>query len=103
MIWHLPAFLIGGTPQSGWDFAPFFVGGTAISIIMTALFNNSRGSLLLPFLLHFQMNNPIWPDAQPWDNYLLAVLAIVIVWIDRKKMFQRGAGVTDILLPEKGA
>lgn len=102
MIWHAPAFLIGGTIQSGWAFAPFFVGGIASSLVMTALFNDSRGSLLLPFLLHFQMNNPIWPDAQPWDNLLLAFLGIIIVWLNRHKMFQRGAGVTDILTPEKG-
>jgi membrane protease YdiL (CAAX protease family) len=100
MVWHIPAFLIGGTLQSGWAFAPYFVGGVASSIIITALFNDSRGSLLLPALLHFQMNNPIWPDAQPWDNLLLAVAAIVIIWINRRKMFRRGAGVTDILLPE---
>jgi hypothetical protein len=67
---------------------------------MTAIFNDSRGSLLLPFLLHFQMNNPIWPDAQPWDNLLIAVLAIIIVWLNRNKMFKRGSGVTDILRTE---
>jgi uncharacterized protein len=101
MIWHIPAFLIGGTLQSGWAFAPYFVGGVSASLIMTALFNDSRGSLLLPFLLHFQMNNPIWPDAQPWDNLLIAVLAIVIVFLKRRSMFQQGSGVTDILLAEK--
>jgi membrane protease YdiL (CAAX protease family) len=100
MIWHAPAFLIGGSIQSGWAFAPFFFGGVASSLIMTALFNDSRGSLLLPFLLHFQMNNPIWPDAQPWDNLLLAALAIIIVVINRRKMFQRSTGVTTILMPE---
>ena len=100
MVWHIPAFLIGGTPQSAWSFAPYVAGGISISVIMTALFNDSRGSLLLPFLLHFQMNNPIWPDAQPWDNLLLAVWAIVVVWSNRSKMFQRDAGVTDILIPE---
>jgi uncharacterized protein len=100
MVWHIPAFLIGGTLQSGWAFAPYFVGGVSASLIMTAIFNDSRGSLLLPFLLHFQMNNPIWPDAQPWDNFLIAVLAIVIVYLKRRKMFQQGAGVTDILMPE---
>lgn len=101
MIWHTPAFLISGTVQSGWAFAPFFIGGVASSVIMTALFNDSRGSLLLPYLLHFQMNNPIWPDAQPWDNYLLAAAAIIIVVLNRRKMFKRDTGVTDILMAEK--
>ncbi|MBN2047449.1 MAG: CPBP family intramembrane metalloprotease, partial [Anaerolineaceae bacterium] len=103
MLWHIPGFLIGGTPQSGWDFAPFFVGGVCISLVMTVMFNSSRGSLLLPFLLHFQLNNPIWPDAQPWDNALLAGLTLLIVVLTRRTMFQRGMGVTDVLLPEKSA
>jgi ABC-type branched-subunit amino acid transport system permease subunit len=100
MTWHAPSFLLSGTVQSGWDFAPFFLGGIAISLIMTAIFNGSHGSLLLPFLLHFQLNNPIWPDAQPWDSYLLAALAVVIMVLNRRIMFNRDAGVTQILMPE---
>lgn len=97
MTWHIPAFLIGGTPQSAWAFLPFAVGGIACSLIITALFNASRGSILLPALVHFQLNNPIWPDAQPWDNLLIVLCAIVIVWLNRKQMFQHGNGVTGIL------
>ncbi len=99
MIWHAPAFLISGTPQSAWSFLPFFVGGVAISVVFTALFNDARGSLLIAALLHFQLNNPIWPDAQPWDNLLIAVIAVILVWLKRRTMFQQGAGVTDILMP----
>lgn len=100
-VWHIPAFLIGGTPQSAWAFAPYFAGVIAASVILTALFNDSRGSLLLAVLVHFQMNNPIWPDAQPWDNVLLITAAVVIVWLKRRTMFQRGSGVTNILVPER--
>jgi membrane protease YdiL (CAAX protease family) len=98
MIWHTPAFLIGGTPQNAWAFAPYFVGGVAASLILTVLFNDFRGSLLIAVLFHFQMNNPIWPDAQPWDNFLLAFIAVIIVWINRHTMFQRGSSTTDILM-----
>jgi membrane protease YdiL (CAAX protease family) len=101
MVWHIPAFLIGGTPQSAWSFFPYFVGGVAMSVIFTAIFNDSRGSLLIAVLLHFQLNNPMWPDAQPWDNLLIAAIAVVIVWLKRRTMFQRGSGVTDILMPGK--
>ena len=101
MVWHIPAFLISGTIQSAWSFAPYFVGGIAASLIMTVLFNNFRGSLLIMVLLHFQMNNPIWPDAQPWDNLLIAIAAIIVVWFHRKTIFIRGSGVTHILAPEK--
>ncbi|MEW5870768.1 MAG: type II CAAX endopeptidase family protein [Chloroflexota bacterium] len=101
-VWHIPAFLIGGTPQSAWSFAPYFAGVIAISVILTALFNDSRGSLLLAVLIHFQTNNPIWPDAQPWDNVLLITAAVIIVWLKRRTIFHRGCGVTDILMPEAG-
>jgi hypothetical protein len=44
--------------------------------------------------------NPIFPDAQPWDSFLFAIAAVVIVFLNRRQMFQRGSGVTEILLPE---
>jgi uncharacterized protein len=99
-IWHAPAFAMSGTPQSAWSFGPFFVGLIAITIIMTPLFNASRGSLLLAILYHLNIMNPIFPDAQPWDSYLLAIAAVVIVFLNRRQMFQRGDGVTDVLMPE---
>jgi len=102
-VWHIPAFLMSGTPQSTWSFAPYFAGVVAISVILTPMFNHARGSLLIAVLFHFQMMNPIWPDAQPWDNLLFVIAAVIIVWLNRRTMFQHGAGVTDILLPRQGA
>ncbi len=101
MVWHIPAFLIGGTPQSAWSFLPYFIGGISMSLVMTLLFNKFRGSLLIPVLFHFQMNNPIWPDAQPWDNYLVFFVAIIIVLLNRKTMFKKGSGITEILMPKE--
>ncbi|RPJ52173.1 MAG: CPBP family intramembrane metalloprotease [Chloroflexi bacterium] len=98
-LWHIPAFLIGGTPQSSWSFVPYFAGLVALSIIITPMFNASRGSLLLPFLFHFQLNNPMWPDAQPWDALFFVLAAAVIVVLNRKTMFQKGSGVTEVLMP----
>jgi uncharacterized protein len=99
-FWHAPAFLMSGTPQSAWSFGPFFLGLIAITVILTPLFNASRGSLLIAILYHLNIMNPIFPDAQPWDSYLLAIAAAVIVFLNRRQMFQRGSGVTEILLPE---
>ena len=100
MIWHIPAFLIGGTIQSTWSFLPFFAGGVAMTIIFTEIFNDSKGSLLIPILLHFQLNNPIWPDAQPWDNFFIVVIAFIVVWLNRHTIFQRDSGITDVLMSE---
>jgi hypothetical protein len=63
------------------------------------MFNAARGSILIAVLFHFQMNLPIWPDAQPWENYLFAAVAVIIVIIERKSMSRRGAGVTEVLGP----
>jgi membrane protease YdiL (CAAX protease family) len=98
-IWHIPSFLLGGTPQSNWSFIPYFAGIVAISVILTPLFNSTRGSLLISALFHFQIMNPIFPDAQPWDSFLFIAAAVVIVWLNRRTMFQTGGGVTDVLMP----
>jgi len=96
-IWHAPAFALSGTPQSAWSFGPFFIGLIAITVIVTPLFNASRGSLLIAILYHLHIMNPIFPDAQPWDSYLLAIAAVVIVFLNRRQMFERGSGVTEVL------
>ncbi|NJR24171.1 MAG: CPBP family intramembrane metalloprotease [Richelia sp. CSU_2_1] len=96
-FWHLPAFLLSGTPQSAWSFTPFFVGSIALSVILTALFNASRGSILLPMLFHFQCNNPIYPDAQPYDTVAFVVAAFVIVWLNRTAMFRKAGATIDVI------
>jgi len=99
-LWHIPSLLMSGMPQSSWSVGPYFLGIIAISVILTPLFNDAHGSLLIAVLYHFQMMNPIFPDAQPWDNLLFVAVAVTIVLLNRRKMFQRGQGVTDVLMPE---
>ncbi len=96
-FWHLPAFLLSGTPQSAWSFTPFFAGSVAVSVIVTALFNASRGSILLPVLFHYQLNNPLWPDAQPYDMVIFVAAAIVVVWLNRKTMFNRENAIDEVI------
>ena len=94
--WHLPAFFLGGTPQSGWEIMPFLLGTTALSVILTPLFNRSRGSIFLAAAFHYQLINPLWPDAQPYDSYLFAAVATAVVWIHRDTMLDRRAGLTEV-------
>ncbi|MDY7014258.1 MAG: type II CAAX endopeptidase family protein [Cyanobacteriota bacterium] len=100
-FWHLPAFLLSGTPQSAWSFTPFLFGSVALSFIVTPLFNTSRGSILLPALFHFQCNNPIWPDAQPYDTLFFVTAAALVVWVNRKPMFRRSGAVTNVIFPSR--
>ena len=97
-IWHLPAFYLSGTVQSGWSFTPFFIGNVTLAIIVTPLFNASRGSILLPALFHYQLINPLWPDAQPYDILLLLVVAAVMLWVHRRSFFRRDSGVTSVFI-----
>lgn len=100
-IWHTPAFLMSGTRQSAWSYWPFFLGVVAISVILTAMVNAAAGSLLVAALFHAQMNGPAWPDAQPWDMLGFVVVAVAVVVVNRRGMLTRGAGATDVLMPEK--
>lgn len=96
-LWHLPAFLLSGTQQSEWSFTAFFAGCLAISVIAMALFNDSRGSILLSAFFHFSLMNPIFPDAQPYDTYLLIVVAALIVWRKGKNMFSKENTVVEVI------
>jgi membrane protease YdiL (CAAX protease family) len=96
-LWHLPAFLLSGTPQSAWSFGPYVVGVLALSVMLTPAFNAARGSILVAALFHFQMNGPAWPEAQPWENYLFAIVAVAIVLLNRTAMLTRDHAVTDVL------
>lgn len=96
-VWHLPAFLVAGTAQSGWDFSPFVLGTVAAAVLMAALVNAGGGSILLAVLFHFQMNNPLWPDARPWDSVLLAGAAVVLVAVCPHALLRREAGVTQVI------
>lgn len=101
-VWHLPAFWLSGTPQSGWGFTPFLVGSICLSVIVTPLFNAAGGSILLAVLYHFQANNPLWPDAQPYDSVILVLVAAVVVWLNRETMLVRGAGSTVVIPARAG-
>lgn len=97
--WHLPAFFVDGTPQSAWGIMPFLLGSTAIGVIMVPMFNASRGSLLWAALFHFQLNNPLWPDGQPWDMYIYVAVAAIVVALNWRAMTRRDEAVTTVLSP----
>ena len=51
-LWHLPLFSIPGTPQSSIPFGYFAANLVAFSVLYTALFLRTGGSLLPALLLH---------------------------------------------------
>lgn len=102
-IWHLPAFFLSNTVFASWNFFPFLMGNIAIAVIATPLFNASKGSLLLPMLFHWQLINPFWPDAQPFDTWILVVVAAAIVWWNRDSMFGGKGAVKEVIPGIRGA
>jgi uncharacterized protein len=98
-LWHLPAFVLGGTPQSAWSFGPYVVGVLALAVILTPMFNAAGGSLLVAALFHYTQNNPLWPEAQPWENVIFAFVAVALVLLNRRAMLRREGAVTEVLLP----
>ena len=48
-------------------------------------------------LFHFQLNNPLWPDAQPYDTIPFMLAAAVTVWLNRKTMFNSRTAVTTLV------
>lgn len=102
-IWHLPAFFLSGTVFAGWNFFPFLIGNITLAVLVTPIFNSSRGSLLWPMLFHWQLIQPIWPDAQPYDTWILVAVAVVVVWWNRETMLHRDGAVTDVVPHEGGA
>lgn len=99
-LWHVPAFFLSGTPQSAWALGPYFLGVLAVGFLLTPIFNAARGSLLIAALYHFQMNGPAWPDAQPWENYLFALLAVIVVVLNRKAMLTRAGAPAEVLMSD---
>jgi hypothetical protein len=96
-VWHLPAFFLANMVFTDWNFLPFFIGNVTLAILVTPIFNSARGSLLLPMLFHWQLINPFWPDAQPWDTWILAAVAAAVIWWKRDSLFSREGAATEIM------
>lgn len=99
--WHIPAFFISGAPQQSWSLPAFFVGVVALSVVMTGMFNASRGSLLIPALIHCQCNGPAWPKGPPWDSVLFVVMAAIVVSLNRRAMFSKDGAAIDVVAPSE--
>lgn len=98
-FWHLPVFYLAGVVYADWSFLPFFLGNVTLAVLVTPIFNSTRGSLLLPMLFHWQLINPFWPDAQPHDTWILMGLTLWIVLTWRGRMFTRQGAIARVVPP----
>ncbi|WP_254823894.1 CPBP family intramembrane glutamic endopeptidase [Haloglomus halophilum] len=95
--WHAPLFIIPGATQSGFDFALYFGGILAESVILAWVYNNTGGSVLLAGLFHagnnvamnwYPVNNVLFVDgiqdewvASTGQLAAFVVLALLVVAI----------------------
>ena len=99
-LWHLPAFFLSGTVFAGWSFLPFLLGNITLAILVTPIFNAGRGGLFWPVLCHWQLINPFWPDAQPYDTGLLILVALAAILWNPSAFFSREGAATAVLPSE---
>src|SRR5438552_19204582 len=71
-FWHLPLFIITGTPQYGTGFLPFALELIAWSMVMTLIMMHARGSVVAAMLFHASGNLCAFTMWQP-DVHLFAL------------------------------
>jgi len=75
-VWHLPAFAVAGMPQSNISLPAFLISIVALSVLMTWIFNGTRGSVLMACLLHWTMNTCLGLGQMPLGVFTAATLVI---------------------------
>ena len=98
-LFHLPLFFTTGSSQEHMSFVGFLVSTTALTVLFTWLFNNTRGSVLLAYLFHASQNT--WTQVFTVDHAqrgldwimagLFALLALVVVLAAGPRHLSRSA------------
>jgi CAAX protease family protein len=83
-VWHLPLFMIAGTPQYGTGFLPFALMLMTWSMVITLLVLRAQGSVIPAMLFHASVNIcafVMWePDAQLFALGPWIVAAVIAGW-----------------------
>jgi CAAX protease family protein len=75
-VWHLPAFILAGTPQNNMSFPLFMIGVVALSVLMTWAFMGTNGSVLAAALIHWTFNTCTDMTQMPLALVSVGVLVI---------------------------
>jgi membrane protease YdiL (CAAX protease family) len=89
--WHIPMFFLAGTRQT-YPFLGFLVMVVSISVIMTWIWDHTRGSVLIAALFHAAMNtgwavlNVLWGDRQVF--WLCVAFTVVLAAVVAARQLQ---------------
>jgi uncharacterized protein len=101
--WHIPMFFVDGTRQT-YPFIGFVVMVVSISVVMTWVWDHTKGSILIAALFHAAMNtswavlNILWGDLRLFWLCVAfnAALAAVVATRQVGSHAARASGVTDV-------
>jgi membrane protease YdiL (CAAX protease family) len=98
-LWHLPEFLVPSWAESSGGSSPlaivkFCIFAIAITIILTWVFNNTKGSVLMAILVHAAIDAPFLPfsvllgPSEVMNSLLVGFgsLALVVVALTRGRL-----------------
>ena len=79
-FWHLPLFLMPISSQSGLPIFWYLLHTIAISIVMTWIYNNTKGSVLLTMIFHAGLNAVAnWIPISATEGLISQFTALVII------------------------
>jgi CAAX protease family protein len=88
-LWHLPYFLIGTELTYAYGIIPQIITAILLSILLTWLFNNTGGSILVSLIFHnmFNLSNDMFPALRTQLGsplfivfFSIAATAVVAIW-----------------------
>ncbi len=103
MCWHLPLFIIPGSPQAQIPFWPWAISVFAMAIIQTWVHVNVGGVVFAAILVHTMGNfstelfrsvretTPSWTSPEGLSVIILVVVALAVVLVWGPKRLRRGA------------
>jgi len=93
-LWHLPYFFIATEITYAYGIIPQIFTAILLSILLTWLFNNTGGSILVSLIFHnmFNLSNDMFPALKTQVGspfflifFIAAVIAVVAIW-GRKRL-----------------
>jgi membrane protease YdiL (CAAX protease family) len=87
-VWHIPAFLFSGSPQSFSTFPLYFIYLVCGTVLMTAVYNASRGSLPLAIIVHglFNLNGSMTINGiEPLGVFIMCIVLLAAAYLISKR------------------